>query len=53
VGTQGRTGVVATDQKRLLNRMYQATALDFACRFATAVFEGAIPKNAVPADDIA
>jgi len=53
VGTQGRTWVVATDQKRLLNRMYQATALDFGCRFATAVFEGAIPKIGVPDEDIA
>ena len=44
--------MVATDQKRFLNPTYQVTALDFACRFATAVFEGAIPKIGV-ADDIA
>jgi len=28
-------------------------ALDFGRRFATAVFERAIPENAVPADDFA
>ena len=39
--------------KRFLNTMYQVPALDFGRRFATAVFERAIPENAVPADDFA
>jgi hypothetical protein len=33
--------------------MYQVPALDFGYRFAIAVFKGAIPENAVPADDFA
>ena len=39
--------------KRFLNTMYQVPALDFGRRFATAVFERAIPENAVPAYDFA
>jgi hypothetical protein len=39
--------------KSVSQRDIRGAGLDFGCRFAIAVFKGAVPENAVPADDFA